>query len=265
MIAFWLPMPLILVGTVFSFKKLSDKIFIFLTLSAVTCLGLSLFTQVTFGNSAKFTFILSFFYAVYFVFAIAGLINYASKRWLRVILLSGIIIFLMITPVITEAAYIISPWFRDYTYSFAGRHIIFSKDRKRNEAYAWIRNNTPPDALVMLTYIDNSNTDTIAQNSTYEAAAISERNLFVVKDWYTSSHPEYMRRVGIRQKLLLNHIDADVKNFFASLNRPVYLLVEDKLPPIYLTDKIFNNFPENPEGFLLEFSNNRQRVYLKQD
>jgi hypothetical protein len=264
LVAFWMPMPLIFLGAVFSFRKLTGRIFTFLVLAALLCFSLSIFTKVTFGNSAKFTFILSFFYAIYFVIAISDLLHLITRGWLRRVLSLCIILFLLITPVITEAAYIFSPWFEDYEYSFSGRHIVFNQNKKRNEAYEWIRNNTAPESLIMLTYVETSNPDTVAQNSTYESAALAERNLFVVKDWYTYPNPEYTRRVNMRQKLLLNYDDADVRNYLASLNRPVYLLMEDKLPPEYITDEIFNNFPEDLKGFLLVFRNKHQRVLLKQ-
>jgi hypothetical protein len=198
------------------------------------------------------------------VLSISGLLHLFSGKWLRRVSVTIIILVLLITPIITGAAYIISPWFGDSTYTFSGRHIIFNQDKGRNEAYVWIRENTPTDALVLLPYVDTSNQDMVAQNSTYEAAALTERNLFVVRDWYTSSNPEYVRRVTIREKILLNEKDPDVRNFLKSLNRPVYLLVEDKLPSMYLTDKIFNNFPDDQEGFLLVFRNELQRVFLKQ-
>jgi hypothetical protein len=116
----------------------------------------------------------------------------------------------------------------------------------------------------MLPYVETSDPDQIAQNITYEPAAITERNLFVVKDWYTLPNPEYIKRVSIRQKVLSNYNDIDVRNYFTSLNRPIYLLVEEKLPPMYYTDEIFNNFPDDPEGFILVFRNEKQRVYLLQ-
>lgn len=264
LVAYWLPMPVIVAGVLFSFKKLPSKIFYFLIVAVSLCLSLSIFTEVALWNSEKFAFTMSFFFALFFVSAISSLLHLISKRWLKIILFASIILFLLITPIITEAAYIISPWFRDHTYSFSGRHVLYAQDTERNEAYSWIRNNTPPEALVMLTYVETTDPDNIAQNSTYEPAALTERNLFVVKDWYTFSNPEYTKRVSIREKLLMNYSDPEVRGFFNSLNRPVYLLVEDKLPPMYLTEKIFHDFPDNPEGFLLVFSNKRQRVYLAQ-
>jgi hypothetical protein len=265
LVTFWLPLPFIFIGAVFSFRKLSRDVFLFLIGAALLCFGLATFTQITFNNSAKFTFILSYFYAILFVVAISELLRLFSRRLLRVALCLCIILFLLITPVITVAAYIISPWFTDQTYTFSQGHIVFNKNRKRNEAYVWIRGNTPPEALVMLTYTDTSNPYTIAQNSTYEAAAITERNLFVVNDWYTYTNREYINRIKIRKKALSDSNDTGVSRYFKSLNRPVYLLVEEKLPSLYFTDDIFNNFPDNPEGFKLVFSNKRQRVYLKRE
>jgi hypothetical protein len=263
LVAFWLPMPVILIGVLFSFKKLPSTIFYFLIFAASVCLGLAVFTRVVLNNSEKFTFILSFFYALYFVIATSVLLHLISNRWIMRILSTGIILFLLITPIITEAAYIISPWFRDNTYSFSGRHVLFARDKDRNDAYTWIRNNTPPDALIMLTYVETSEPDTIAQNGTYEPAALTERNLFVIKDWYTFSDPEYIKRISIREKLFMNYPDPEVRDFFNSLNRPVYLLVEDELPLIYLTEEMFHDFSDNHEGFLLVFRNKRQKVYLK--
>lgn len=264
LVAYWLPMPVIIAGVLFSFKKLPSKIFYFLIVAVSLCLSLSIFTEVALWNSEKFAFMMSFFFALFFVSAISGLLQLISNRWVTRILSACIIIFLLITPIITEAAYIISPWFKDNTYSFSGRHVLFYREGERNDAYTWIRNNTPVEALIMLTYVETSDPDTIAQNSTYEPAALSERNLFVVKDWYTFNNPEYKKRISIREKLFVNYSDHEVRDFFKSLNRPVYLLVEDKLPPMYLTEKIFHDFSDDPEGFLLVFSNKRQRVYLKQ-
>ena len=232
--------------------------------AASVCFGLSVFTQVVLNNSDKFAFILSFFYALYFVLGASVLLHFIPNRRVTGILSACIVVYLLITPVITEAAYIVSPWFSDHTYSFSGRHTVFDQDRKRNEAYRWIRNNTPPESLLMLTYVETTDPDNIAQNSSYQPAAISERNLFVIKDWYTLPNPEYTKRVSIREKLFVNHSDPEVESFFKSLNRPVYLLVEDGLPPMYLEDKIFHDFPDNPEGFLLVFKDKKQRVYMVQ-
>jgi hypothetical protein len=262
LVAFWLPIPFIIIGALFSFKKFKLKTFLFLVVSASLCLSLSTFTRVALWNSSKFTFILSFFYALYFAYAVLNLLQLFSNRLLKRIFLACIIIFLLITPILTEASYIISPWFRDETYSFSGKHIIFNRDSKRNEAYTWIRKNTPPEALVVLTYVETSNPDSIAQNSTYEPAALTERNLFVIKDWYTVPHPEYTKRVTIREKLLSDYSDPDVEGFFESLNRPIYLFVEKQLPPVYLIDEVFKKIPDNPEGFSLLFRNKNQSLYL---
>lgn len=261
LVTFWLPMPVILAGVLFSFKKLSSEIFYFLIVAASVCLGLSVFTKVTFGNSAKFTFILSFFYAVFFVSATAGFLNLVSKKWLRRFLSSSIILFLFITPIITEAAYIVSPWFKENNYSFSGRHVVFAQDPQRNEAYVWIRNSTPPEALLMLTYIETSAPYSIAQNSTYEPAAFTERNLFIIKDWYTSSSPEYSKRIMIRENLFSKNSDTETIEYLNKLNRPLYLLIEDTQSPLVIKDASFDDIDFNAEKFELVFTNEQQRVY----
>jgi hypothetical protein len=261
LVTFWVAMPAIVAGVFLSFKKFPSNIFSFLIAASSVCLGLSIFTQVTFGNSAKFTFILSFFYAIYFVYAISTIMHWMTRQWLKRLFLACIIFCLLTTPVITEAAYIISPWFSDETYAFSGRHIIFYQDRKRNEAYKWIRENTPPDALLMLTYVETSNPDTIAQNSTYEPSALAERNLFVVKDWYTVSNPEYKKRIMIRKKLFSDTSYTAVNKYFLELNRPVYLLVEDTQSPFIRPDSDFGSFDFNSRHFQLVFTDGRQRIY----
>ncbi len=263
-IVFWLPAPFILYGVWIAFKENSSRKLLFLLTGTFLCFSLSTFTRVALWNSGKFTFILSFFYALFFVYAISKLLHLFSNRWLKRIITASIILFLFITPILTEISYIVSPWFRDNTYSFSGRHIVFAQDSQRNEAYTWIRNNTASEALIMLTYVETSDPDNIAQNSTYEPAALTERNLFVVKDWYTFPNPEYTKRVSIREKLFLSYSDPDVKSFFATLDRPVYLLVEERLSPVYLKDEIFKKFPDDPEGFMLLYHNENQRVYLLQ-
>jgi hypothetical protein len=262
LVAFWLPMPFILAGAAVSFGRLSRNMFFFLASATLLCFSLSVFTRVALDNSTKFAFVLSFFYAVYFVIGLSALLKALSWTWMRRLLSLCMIVALLATPVITEAAYILSPWFGDRTYSFHGGHIMFNRDEKRNEAYAWIRNTMPSNALVMLPYVETGNPDMIAQNSTYEAAAMTERNLFVVKDWYTLPDSEYEKRVRIRQKIISGEIDSDVRKYFTLLNRSVYLLVEENLPTMYRTDEIFQNFPDKPEGLVLVFKKNRQKVYL---
>jgi len=260
LVTFWMPIPFIIAGIYLSYKRLSLNMFYFLIIGALVCLGLSVFMKVTFENSAKFTFILSYFYAVFFGLAIYNLLDLVTRPLLKRFLLAGIVFFLFTTPVITEAAYLVSPWFRDNMYKFSGRHIVFDKDKERNEAYAWIRNNTPPDALIILSYVETSNPDTIAQNSTYEPAALTERNLFVVKDWYTVSNPEYAERVKVRRRLF-SHDYSGIKDYFRRLKRPLYLLVEDTLSQYCAREDIFDNFKYDPEIFELVFTNGRQYVY----
>jgi hypothetical protein len=259
---FLLPAPFILYGIWIAIKKLSSQKLIVLLSGTLLCFGLSTFTRVALWNSGKFTFILSFFYAFYFLYATSGVLDLFSHRRLKRMIITSLLLFLLFTPVLTEISYTISPWFRDNEYSFSGRHIIINHNRERNEVYAWIRSNTPPEALIMLTYVETTDPDEIAQNSTYEPAALSERNLFVIRDAFTRGDPEYTRRTRMREQLFVNYRDPVMRDFFTTLNRPVYLLVEERLGPLYLRDEWFGTFSEHPVGFKLLFQNEGQRVYL---
>jgi hypothetical protein len=262
LVAFWLPAPVIIAGAALSFRRLSGNMFLYLASAALLCFCLATFTRVALDNSTKFTFVLSFFYAIYFVFGISWMLKTLSGRWVGRLLHTCVILALLITPVITEAAYFASPWFDDRTYSFSGRHVGFDRDRERNEAYEWIRSATPSDTLIVLSYVETANPDMIAQNSTYEVAAMTERNLFVVKDWYTVPDSEYEKRVAIRRKIISGNMDSDTRKYLANLNRTVYLLVEKDLPPMYLADEMFLDYSDNRDGLILVFKNDRQKVYL---
>lgn len=267
-VIFWMAYPAIIMGIWIAIKKLSSEKLLFLLAGTFLCFGLSTFTEVALWNSSKFTFILSFFYAVFFVFTISYLFCLFTTQWLKKIITAGIILILLNAPLLTEASYITSRWFWDKTYSFSGIHIVFSQDPQRNRAYEWLRKNTSPDALILLPYIETANPfhrDKVGENITYEPAALAERTLFVIKDnWYTLPYSEYKRRVKIRRKLFANPADPEVRNFFTSLNRPVYLLIENQLSPIYLRDEIFKDSFEGLDGFLLVYQNEKQRIYRVQ-
>jgi hypothetical protein len=140
--------------------------------------------------------------------------------------------------------------------------VIFAKDKSRNAAYEWIRDNTPADALLMLPYLNTPYGITIAQIISYRPVALSERSLFVVKDVYAYLLPEYEVRVRIRKLFFEDPENAHVKQFFASLNRPVYLLVEEKYKDLLMEGVEFDHVPENTgNALLLVFQSDRQKVY----
>ena len=257
-IVFWLPFPVIVTGIWLALKRFAfSKLLYFLLTSTILFFGLSVFIEWGGGNSYKFAYILLFFFAFFFVFALLNFLPKISNRWLKGIVTSSIIIVLLSTPFLVEASYFLSSRFRDATYTFSGKHIIFSKDTARNEAYAWIRENTHPDALVMLTYIKTKYWDCAAHDIIYWPTALTERNLFVIMDsYYVMTNPEYRKRTLMREKLFKEPENPEVSSFFESLNRPVYLLVEGE----------FNELPENfKKEFPLMFHNDRQKVYLIHD
>ncbi len=170
----------------------------------------------------------------------------------------------MLPPILVEATHIVSAFSTDHIYAFPGKHITYAQDSQKNEAYIWIRENTPVNVLLMLSYVE-TNWPCCAFNNNYEPAAIAERTLYVIKDEdYTISNPEYAKRVAYREKLFTTPEDISVNNFFSELNRPVYLLVEDNLDEErFFVEERFKHFPEKPgRPFLLTFKSDLQRVYL---
>ncbi|GBD96588.1 MAG TPA: hypothetical protein ENG83_11210 [Nitrospirae bacterium] len=269
LIVFLLPSPLIIAGFWFAFKRFSfSRRFLFLLSGTLICLLLSVFLRLNWSNSAKFSFILSFFFAFLFVFSLIHIMPLFSNIWLKRAITVCLIVFLLATPVITEAAYICSPWFRDTTYAFSGRHVVFAQDNLRNGAYTWIRDNTPPDALLLLPYYATPFAPdgiTIAQIFSYRPTALSERSLFVIKDVYAYLRPEYKERVRIREQFFKNPQNTEVKQYIASLNRPVYLLVEEGYDDPLMEGVEFNKVPEYPGApFVLVYQNDMQRVYSLQ-
>jgi hypothetical protein len=257
---FWLPFPVIIAGLWVAIKRLtSSRELLFLLVGTLLCLGLTVFMRLALNNSYKFTYILVFFFAVFFVFALSSWLPSIPNRWLKGFITVTIILMLLSNPILVGASYILSYWFRDTTYTFSGTHIMFTNDNDMNEIYTWIRENTPPEALIMLTYLDpvQRNRVSLVPEDSYKSAALTERNLFVLKDMnFIESNPEYAKRVAIRKKLLEKHGSPEISEFFTSLNRPIYLLVEGE----------FSQLSEKTEEWLLlMFHNDKGRVYLIQD
>ncbi len=266
MVVFLFALPVIISGIWIAFKRLSfSREFFFLFIGTALCLGLTVFTRWPFNNSYKFNYIQTFFFAFLFVYAMNGLSSLFAKHWLNRLIKTGIVIMLLLPPFITVASYIGASFYTEYRYIFSGKHFMYAQDTLKNEAYAWIRKNTPQDALIMLSYVETP-WPCCGLNNNYEVAAISERNLYVIKDTdYTTSNPEYAKRVMFRERLFEKPEDPDVADFFTSLNRPVYLLVEENLPNRFLVEDRFINWSEDPgEPFALLFRNDKQRVYIVQ-
>jgi hypothetical protein len=264
MVVFLVPLPVIISGAWIAFKRLSfSKEFFFLLIGTTICLCLTIFTRWPFNNSYKFNYIQTFFFSFLFVFALSSWLPLLVNRWLNRLVTAGIVSFLFLTPLIILISYISASFYTDYRYVFSGKHYIYAQDKLKNEAYKWIRENTPKDALLMLSYVE-TNWPSSGLNASYEVAAIAERNLYAIKDTdYTTSNPEYVKRIRFREKLFENPADPRVVDFFTSLHHPVYLLVEENLRDVFLEEKRFKHFPENPgEPFILLFRNDKQRVYI---
>ncbi len=268
MVVFLLPFPVIISGAWIAFKKLSfSREFIFLLIGTSISLCLSVITRWPFDNSYKFNYVLTFFFAVLFVFALSAWLPLIVKHWLKRLVTAGIIFFIFLSPLTIVVAYIGTSFQTEYRYAFSGKHFIYAQDKLKNEAYEWIRKNTPEDALIMLSYVETP-WPCCGINNNYEVAAIAERNLYAIKDTdYTTSNPEYAKRIKFRERFFENPKDPSAADFFRSLNRPIYLLVEEDLPDDrFWVEERFKPFPEDPgEAFNLLFRNERQRVYLLQN
>ncbi len=264
MIVFMVSLPIIVYGIWVAFKRYSlSNEFYFLGLGTVLCLALTVFTRWPFDNSYKFNYILLFFFTLYFIFAVNSLLTLVASKWSKRLIATGIIVFFSLTPIVVESSYIISSFSTDYVYLLTGSHIEYAQDKQKNEAYTWIRENTPYDALIMLSYFE-TNWPCCGLGNNYEAAAIAERTLYVIRDDdYTVSNPEYAKRVLFRKKLFENPYDRSVIDFFSAFKQPIYLLIEDNLDErrFFVEDR-FKPFPYRPgRGFVLVYQNERQMVY----
>ncbi len=259
-----IPSPLIVYGFWSAYKKLSySREFFFLLIGTALCLGLSVFTKWPFDNSYKFNYILLIYFALFIAMALARLQSVLSNKLIARSIAAFTILLLLLSPIILEAAYILSYLSIDHNVALSERHYSYAQNKQKNEAYKWIRENTPPKALLMLSYIETS-WPCCGLNHNYGPAAFAERTLYVTKDMdYTVSNPEYEKRVLFREKLFDNPEDQSVIDFFASLNRPVYLLIEDNLNEsrFYVEDRFKSFSVDMGKEFVLVFQNEHQRVY----
>ena len=265
MVVFLLPLPAIVYGAWIALKKLHfSREFFFLLIGTAICLILTIFTRWPFDNSYKYDYMLAIFFAFFFVFALSRLLPLIAGFRLKRGVTASIIFFLLLSPILVESSHIVSSFSTDHIYAFTGRHITYAQDKQKNEAYIWIRENTPKNALLMLSYVE-TNWPCCAFNNNYEPAAIAERALYVIKDKdYTISNPEYAKRILFREKLFENPGDSRVIDYFSTLNRPVYLLIEAKLKEDrFFVEERFKDLSANLGApFVLKFQSAGQRVYL---
>lgn len=259
-VVYLVPLPLIVYGIrAVSRHSSSSGETGFLLSGTVLCLFLIIFTRWPFNNSYKFNYMLAF----YFAFFLAAGLQAFSKKYLRSFLTICIAAVLALNPLIIEASYLVTYLYADYKYTFSEGRLLYAKLGSRNETYSWIRENTPPESLLMLTYTE-SNMPCCGYNNNYEAAAITERTLYVIRDEdYTVSNPEYEKRLMFRKMLFKNPEDPAVINFFNKLGRPVYLLVDDDLEEDkFIVEERFKNFPDDPGmPFVLKYKSDKHRVY----
>ena len=264
MVVFMVPMPIIVYGALVAMKRFAlSREFYFLAIGTVLCLVLTVFTRWPFNNSYKFNYVLPLFYSLLSLLALNNLLSFITSKWFRRLSTAVLVFFLALTPIIVESSHMVSSFSTDYVYLFNGRHLIYAQDRQKNEAYEWIHENTPFNALIMLTYTE-TNWPCCGLGNNYEAAAIAERTLYVIRDDdYTVSNPEYAKRIAFRKKLFENPEDPSVIDFFRKLNRPVYLLIEDNLDEsrFFVEDRFKPYSYEPGKEFELLYQNDKQRIY----
>ena len=262
MVVFLIPAPLIIYGAWTAFKRRSfSRELMFLFIGTSLCLVLTLFTKWPFDNSYKYNYILLFFLSLFFVFALSDLLARLNNIILKCIIMTGIVLCLSFTPLLINASSIISSFSTNYTYTFSNGHIFYSPEKQKNKAFAWIRENTPVNALLMLSYVETK-WPCCAMNNNYEDAAFAERTLYVIKDTdYTTSNPEYAKRIRFREQIFEKPEDPETVEYFVALKRSVYLIVEEGRKD--LAEDRFDAFPDHPgRPFELVYRNDRQRVYL---
>lgn len=265
MVVFMVPFPIILYGAWVSVRKLSlSKEFFFLFVATVLCLVLTVLTRWPFNNSYKFDYILALFLSLFFLFGLERISAFIPWKSLKRLFIIVILLLLLSTPLTVESSHIISSFSTDRIFLFSGGHIVFAREKERNGAYKWLRENTPYNSLLMLTYTE-TNWPCCGLQSNYQPAALSERTLYVIRDKdYTVSNPEYERRIVFREKLFNAPDDQEVIDYFQNIKRPIYFLDEDNLDlSRFHVENRFKPYPSDPgKKFKLVYKNDFQRVYL---
>lgn len=182
MIVFLVTIPIIVSGAYIAIKRLSySKELAFLLIGTASCLLLTIFTRWPFNNSYKYNYILVLFFSIFFIFALSHWLSFLNSRFLRRMVIAGTVFLLSLSPILIGASCIISSFSTNYIYDFSNGHILYAKDKHRNEAYKWIRENTPLNSLIMLNYI-STYLPCCAFNTNYEPGAVAERDLYIITD-----------------------------------------------------------------------------------
>ncbi|MBC8550383.1 MAG: hypothetical protein H8D23_12130 [Candidatus Brocadiales bacterium] len=251
-IVFWLTLPFIVAGMwLFLKRKAFSEEFYLIVSGVFVCTVLAAFMKLSDDNSYKFSYILCLFFALFFVEAIQRIMTLTSTHLMRVLISLTVILLLISNPVLVAISYAFSPWLKDASYRFSGSHVEFASDTEKGDAFVWIRENTPVDALVMVTDVGHPD-DCCGENSTYMPAVITERNLYIVSDGFTIASPEYKKRVEIVRQLLENPGAPEIAGVLESLNRQIYIVIEnDMSKEIDLLN----------ERYLSEFQNRTHSIY----
>ena len=225
--AFALLLPLFALQCLFVVRK-RDRIARFIQICGLLGLLLGSGLTITIENQYKGLYFLAIVLSVSALFALGNLQNSASRLWRYVGRTTTIVLLVLVFARIAYVDYTLlnkdrnSP-FRGFGYD--GHHIIHSQDDAgRFEAYYWIRDNTPTDALVLSPL-----------ESFIFASVLPERQFYVKHEQYTfvSNIPDYGRRVRQLERFYRDdtgpedyyYISRNIARNFP--DRPIYAVVKD--------------------------------------
>lgn len=225
--AFALLLPLFALQCRYVMRR-GDRIDLFIQICGVLGLLLGSGLTITIENQYKGLYLLAIVLSISALFALQNMQNSASILWRYIGRTTTIVLLVLVFARIAYVDYTLlnkdrlSP-FRGFGYD--GNHIIHSDDgAARFEAFYWIRDNTPTDALVIAPL-----------DSFLFASVLPERQFYVKFEQYTfvSNIPDYDRRIRQLERFYredtgpedYHYISRNIARNFP--DRPIYAVVKD--------------------------------------
>lgn len=236
--AFALLLPLFALQCFYVVRK-SDRIALFIQICGVLGLILGSGLTITIENQYKGLYFVAIALSISALFALQNLQNSASILWRYVGRTTTIVLLVLVFARIAYVDYTLvnkdrnSP-FKGFGYD--GSHIIHSEDSAgRFEAFYWIRDNTPPDALVIAPL-----------DSFLFVSVFPERQFYVKRAQYTFAMNirDYDRRANQLNKFYRADTSLDDYGFIRRNmarhfpDRPIYVVVKDsEVSPESMTER----------------------------
>ena len=143
--------PLSLLGIYLYYGKKRNTILLLCIISALGC-ALSLPLDLPGHNQYKFIYLtviafslLSLFALDYIYFEYRGRLSYLAK-----IVFIAVFVILSLNVILSGSAYLASHRFTDDSWYYEKGNIVMKEGGRFNDSYEWIRDNTPPDTVVIL-------------------------------------------------------------------------------------------------------------------